>query len=177
MARSQPKTRDRLPKGQRRPSPAGPGPQPPADSATSLAGRASGAHSVSPRALIGYLLTCPRTDAWPGSVQARAGLIRRFASPAVRRPGRGAASGRPAAACGFQSATRTRSSALSTCQPARRHHNWQFCAAQLRRTRRRHTAHSRQVRLVLNRRQAARDAVSSRVGAPCRNWQVRGRHD
>ena len=33
-------------------------------------------------------------------------------------------------------------------------------------------AHSRQVRLVINRRQAARDAVSSRVGVPCRNWQV-----
>jgi hypothetical protein len=34
---------------------------------------------------------------------------------------------------------------------------------------------SRQVRLVINRQQAARYAVSSRVGAPCRNWQVRGR--
>ena len=34
-----------------------------------------------------------------------------------------------------------------------------------------------EVRFVMNRRQTARDAVSSRVGMPCRNWQVRGRHD
>lgn len=35
--------------------------------------------------------------------------------------------------------TCTRPPVLSACQPARRHQNWQFCAAQLRRTRPKHT--------------------------------------
>jgi hypothetical protein len=45
--------------------------------------------------------------------------------------------------------TRTRSPAPSACQPARRPQNWQFCTAQLRRTRQKHTAQNRQGDLAL----------------------------